>query len=87
MSKLLIYAKISSITFFCTLCIKSAFWLPDYDNTEKKKETPHPAQDKLTAQLNVLNESIISLVDLERKIGLTSESKNHMKSLLGEGNH
>ena len=32
-------------------------------------------QLKITGQLNVLNESIASLVDLEKKIGLTTESK------------
>ena len=30
-----------------------------------KKENETPAQDKLTDQLNVLNESIVGLVDLE----------------------
>ena len=49
---------------------------------KKKNETP--AQDKLTEQLNVLNESIASLVDLEKKIGRTTESKAHLKSLMGE---
>ena len=49
---------------------------------QKKNETP--AHDKLTEQLNVLNESIASLVDLEKKIGLTTESKAHLKSLMGE---
>ena len=41
-------------------------------------------QLKITGQLNVLNESIASLVDLEKKIGLTTESKAHLKSLIGE---
>ena len=31
-----------------------------------------------------MNESIASLVDLEKKIGLTTESKAHLKSLMGE---
>ena len=52
------------------------------NHPKKKNETP--AQDKLTEQLNVLNESIASLVDLEKKIGLTTESKAHLKSLIGE---
>ena len=52
------------------------------NHPKKKNETP--AQDKLTEQLNVLNESIASLVDLEKKIGLTTESKAHLKSLMGE---
>ena len=43
------------------------------NHPKKKNETP--AQDKLTEQLNVLNESIASLIDLEKKIGLTTESK------------
>ena len=49
---------------------------------KKKNETP--AQDKLTEQLNILNESITSWVDLEKKIGLTTESKAHLKSMMGE---
>ena len=53
--------------------------------TKKKNETP--AQDKLTRQLNVLNESIASMVDLEKKIGLTTESKAQLKSLMGERNN
>ena len=44
-------------------------------------------QLKITGQLNVLNESIASLVDLEKKIGLTMESKAHLKSLMGERNN
>ena len=57
----------------------------DENKESKKNETP--AQDKLTERLNVLNESIASLVDLEKKIGLTSESKTHLESLLVERNH
>ena len=53
--------------------------------TKKKNETP--AQDKLTEQLNILNESIASLVDLEKKIGLNTESKAQLKSLMGERNN
>ena len=53
-----------------------------YEPPKKKNETP--ARDKLTEQLNLLNESIASLVDLEKKIGLTTESKAHLKSLMGE---
>ena len=49
---------------------------------KKKNETP--AQDKLTEQLNVLNEPIGNLVDLEKKIGLSTESKAHLKSLMRE---
>ena len=49
-----------------------------------KKKNKTPAQDKLTEQLNVLSESIASLVDLEKKIGLTTESKAHLKSLMEE---
>ena len=45
-----------------------------------------PAQDKSTEQLNVWNESIASVSDLEQKIGLTTESKAHLKSLMGERN-
>ena len=45
----------------------------DENKQIKKNETP--VQDKPTERLNVLNESIASLVDLEKKIGLTSESK------------
>ena len=37
-----------------------------------------------TERLNVLNESIASLVDLEKKIGLISDNKTHLKSLMGE---
>ena len=48
-----------------------------------KKKNKKPDQDKLTEQLNVLNESIASLVDLKKKIGLTTESKAHLKSLMG----
>ena len=52
---------------------------------KKKNETP--AQDKLTEQLNVLNESTASLVDLEKKIRLTTESSAHLKSLMREKNN
>ena len=36
-------------------------------NEPPKKKNETPAQDKLTEQLKVLNESIESLVDLEKK--------------------
>ena len=49
-----------------------------------KKKNEMPAQDKLTEQLNILNESITSWVDLVKKIGLTTESKAHLKSMMGE---
>ena len=49
-----------------------------------KKKNEMPAQDKSTEQLNVWNESIASVSDLEKKIGLTTESKAHLKSLMGE---
>ena len=49
-----------------------------------KKKNKTPAQGKLTEQLSVLNESIASLLDSEEKIGLTTESKAHLKSLMGE---
>ena len=52
------------------------------NHPKKKNETP--AQDKLTEQLNVLNEPIGNLVDLEKKIELSTESKAHLKSLMGE---
>ena len=51
-----------------------------------KKKNEMPAQDKSTEQLNVWNESIASVSDLEKKIGLTTESKAHLKSLMGERN-
>ena len=52
-----------------------------------KKRNETPAQDKLTEQLNVLHESIASLVDLEKKIRLTTVSKAHLKPLMGERNN
>ena len=52
----------------------------------RKKKNEMPAQDKSTEQLNVWNESIASVSDLEKKIGLTTESKAHLKSLMGERN-
>ena len=57
------------------------------DEPPPPKKNEMPAQDKLTEQLNILNESIASLVDLEKKIGLTTESKAHLKSLMGERNN
>ena len=52
------------------------------ENKAIKKETP--AQDKATERLNVLNESIASLVNLEKKLGLTPESKARLKSLMAK---
>ena len=52
-----------------------------------KKRNETAAQNKLTEQLNVLNESIASFVDLEKKIRLTTESKAHLKPLMGERNN
>ena len=57
--------------------------VPVVDEPPKKKNET-PAQDKLTEQLNVLNEPIGNLVDLEKKIELSTESKAHLKSLMGE---
>ena len=59
---------------------------PLNENKENKKNET-PAQDKLTDRLNALDESIASLVDLEKKIGLISESKTHLKSLVVERSH
>ena len=56
-------------------------------NEPPKKKNETPAQDKLTEQLKVLNESIASLVDLEKKIRLTTESKAYLKSFMGERNN
>ena len=58
------------IVFWDTLYNESTFSyifsrVNSWWTTQKKNETL--AQDKLTEQLNVLNESIASLVDLEKK--------------------
>ena len=72
---LLIFIDEHSFPFFIALLDKSL----GENKESKKSETT--VQDKLTEILNVLNEFIASLVDLEKKIGLTSERKlilNHL---------
>ena len=55
------------------------------DENKESKKNKTPAQDTLTERLNVLNESLVSLADLEKKIGLTSESKTILNQLRGRG--
>ena len=78
---LLIFIAEHCFSFFILLLDKPL------DENKESKKNDIPGQDKLNKKLNVLNESIVSLVDLEKKIGLTSESKTHLTLHMGERSH